>query len=324
MAPFLPLELLDAVFQFLSASDLARLSRSCSRYHPVARRLLYRHVAVAPVYKNLSLLLTLARKPDIARHVRSFSIELAGPDATVSHSYYRQLSIALSFMTELKSLNLSLDPSTTWVLQGVKAHSLTRFSSNFSLDHYVTRFLEHTHSLLELELGPPHAMHISSVPPFVPLLEQFSGPTQIAELIVPGRPVKSVQLTSGDLTESVVEQLAKSSVRIDVLSATSSLSAPRLLDLLSKHMRYLVYLRMMTICSVTEAPDVNYYDNVANGLASLPDLRAFEFSGMHWGTLNKTKMELEQAVWQAKPLDAAFAVDQSLEMEDYSEIFFGL
>ncbi|ESK97495.1 hypothetical protein Moror_17674 [Moniliophthora roreri MCA 2997] len=324
MAPVLPLELIDAISQFLPSSDLARLSQSCTRYHLVTRRLLYRHLALAPAYNNLGILITLAKKPDIARHVRSFSVELDAGTA-VLRPYYRNISIALSFMSELKSLNLSLDPSSTWVLQGVKTHSLTRFSSTFYLDHHVTRFLEHTRSLLELELGSPHATHVSSMPPFaVPHLEQFSGPALAAELIVPGRPVHSIQLTSGDLSENVVQQLAKSSASIAVLSGTSSLPLPRLLNLLSQHIQQLVYLRMMTICNVTEAPDADFYSTIADSLSSLPNLQAFELSGMHWGSLHKSDDGTKQAVWQAKPLSAEFTTDDMFEIEDDSETFFGL
>lgn len=227
-------------------------------------------------------------------------------------------------MTGLKSLNLTIDSGASWVLDGVTETScLRRFSSPFPLDHHVTRFLEHTNALVELELDSSHVL-VSTSPSLIPHLEVFSGTSAAAEILVPGRPVHTVQLNSGDLTESVVEQLARSSNSVSILMATTSLSAPRLLYSLSKHLQKIVYLRMMSISSVTELPDVDFYEQVAAGVSSLPDLRVFELAGMQWGFVNKREIEVsESTAWQTEALTSEFdAVEDSVT--DYSEVFFGL
>ena len=255
----LPAELLDNVSQFLQPPELARLARTCSRCLFPAQRSLYRELSISPASRNLSALLTVVNNPHIAPHIRSFSIELDS-GATVLQSYYQKLALALQGMTGLRSLRLSIDPGSSWVLEAVHSRSLTRFSSSFPLDHHVTRFFYSTPKLVELELDAPHDLDTStaSVPvELIPRLEQFSGSCQAAESIVPGRPVHSLHLSTGDLTENVMEQLGLSSSSISILMATSSISAPRLLHLLSRHMQDLVYLRLMTNCNMNDASDVD-------------------------------------------------------------------
>ncbi|KAF9263632.1 hypothetical protein L218DRAFT_959161 [Marasmius fiardii PR-910] len=325
----LPPELLDNVSQFLCPNDLAHLSRTCSQCLHPAQRALYRHLSISTASHNLTALLPIVKKPHLARHVRFFSIELDS-SATVLGSYYRSLSFALRLMTGLGSLHLSIDPNSSWVLDGVHPRSLTRFSSSFPLDHHVTQFLQGTPALIELELDSPHVTH---APPFpsnqiIPNLEQFSGSCQAAELIVPGRPVHSIQLNTGDLDENVVEQLALSFSNVAILMATSSLPVPRLLRLLSRHMRHLVYLRMMTTSTTDDAPnsDMNFYESVGEALSGLPDLQAFELCGMHWGSLKKhEEIDHEKPVWQAQPLSVSeFDIDATFDTENYSDLFLGL
>ncbi|KAG7097276.1 hypothetical protein E1B28_004642 [Marasmius oreades] len=326
----LPQELLDNVSQFLHPQDLARLLRTCSQCLYPAHRALYRHLSISSASHNLTALVTIVKKPHLARHVKSFSIELDS-GATVLRSYYRSLSFALGLMTGLGSLRLAIDPDSSWVLAGVHPASLTRFSSSFPLDHHVTEFLQGTPALIELELDSPHVFHtypFSSSLQILPNLEQFSGSCEAAEAIVPGRPVHSVQLSTGDVDENVVDQLALSSTNIVILMATSSLPAPRLLRLLSRRMQHLVYLRMMTTYTLNDVPngDVNFYESVGEALSDLPDLQAFELCGMHWGSLKKhEKDDHEKPVWQAQPLNVSeFSVDESFDTEIYSDLFLGL
>ncbi|KAL0580765.1 hypothetical protein V5O48_001230 [Marasmius crinis-equi] len=327
----LPAELLDNISQFLYPQDLARLARTCSRCLFPAQRFLYRDLSISPVFRNLDALPTIVKNPHLAPHIRSFSIELDS-GATVLQSYYRGLAFALKLMSQLRSLQLSIDPGCSWVLDGVHPRSLTRFACSFPLDLHVTRFLHSTPTLVELDLDSPHEVADTAMPSIgvelIPNLEQFSGSCHAAGSIVPGRPVHSVHLSTGDLTENVVEQLALSASGIAVLMATSSLPAPRLLHLLSRHMQPLVYLRLMTTCDLSEATDadIDFYGSVATALSGLPDLQAFELSGMHWGALKKQEEDNhEQTVWQATPLSSEFPVtSENIDTENYSDLFLGL
>lgn len=46
-----------------------------------------------------------------------------------------------------------------------------------------------------------------------------------------------------------------------------------------------------------------FYQNISNALTSLPNLRAFEISGMPWSSSLKTA---ENRVWQSQPLSTNF------------------
>ncbi|THV03319.1 hypothetical protein K435DRAFT_775003 [Dendrothele bispora CBS 962.96] len=315
----LPTELQDAVCDHLAPSHLAALSRSCSQFYAVAQRHLYRHVHITPAFHNLSVVLTLATKPHIARHVRSFSLSLAS-QSSVFQAYYRHLASALSHMTELSFLHLFVDPSASWVLQRSRATHLLTFACSFPFDSHVSAFLATAPGLLELEVGPSsspsshnddggahHHQHHSPTsidvsPSLIPHLEQFRGSSHIASSLVPNRPVHTVHLTSGDLTDQIVSRLAESSNRVSILGATiSSLPAP-LLQLLSERLPDLMYLRITTTYNFSDAPDVTFYRNVSNALGALTQLQAFELSGMHWGSLKNNENEMR--VWQSKPFNS--------------------
>jgi hypothetical protein len=61
-----------------------------------------------------------------------------------------------------------------------------------------------------------------------------------------------------------------------------------------------------------------FMDQVANALATLPDLTAFELSGMHWGS-SKPGMDGSKRVWQSAPL--VNTSNRSEDMAHDSEIF---
>lgn len=257
----LPPELLDAVSSHLFPADLSSLSQVCAYVSPVAQRLLYRHVSLSPAFHNLGVVITLAKKPAIARFVRSFSINLYS-NTPLFRAFYRHLALALESMTALTHLTLLIDSQASWVLPGAHARTFPRlihFACSFSFDSHVVNFLEKTDALLELEVDSmsPRSLITPALPvTFIPKLAHFAGSTHAAQAVVPGRPVESIHLSSGDLTESVVNSFAQSTATVTVLGAsTSSLPLP-LLQLFSKSIPHLVYLRMTTSYNFTEAPDV--------------------------------------------------------------------
>lgn len=59
-------------------------------------------------------------------------------------------------------------------------------------------------------------------------------------------------------------------------------------------------------------------DRVANALSALPDLTAFELSGMHWGS-SKRGDDGSKRVWQSTPLGTTFNPSDDVGVD--SEIF---
>ncbi|KAF9008695.1 hypothetical protein BDQ17DRAFT_1236270, partial [Cyathus striatus] len=318
----LPTELLEAVLHHVHPSDLAVLSTTSSLTYSVAQRLLYRHIRIDCLSRNLGIVITLSRRPHIARHVRSFSIRLYSY-SFLFKSFYRQLHTALSAMTELVSLDLFADSSSSWVLE-TPCHSsydrLVHFSSSFSLDRHVAHFLSKTSNLVDLQLdsGSPvdSCLPITLPPTSLPRLSEFAGPSDIAQAIVPGRPVETIHLTSGDMSLLAVEHLAKSTGRVVVLGASTSLLPVPLLVMLGQKMPHLVYLRMMTTYNFDGAPDTNFYHDIASALSSLHNLKAFELSGMHWGS--SAKDLIDGRVWQSEPFNSTIESAEHLSPDSES------
>ncbi|KAF9076413.1 hypothetical protein BDP27DRAFT_1313285 [Rhodocollybia butyracea] len=89
-------------------------------------------------------------------------------------------------------------------------------------------------------------------------------------------------------------------------------------------MQCLVHLRLMTTYSFHEAPDVNFYEDIAGALNAFPNLSTFELSGMHWGSHERNLDSESQRVWQ-NPLksESELSSDVLLDIDPYSDLFFG-
>ncbi|KAJ3841553.1 hypothetical protein EV361DRAFT_76173 [Lentinula raphanica] len=322
----LPLELLDAVCESLSPLDLAHLSYTCTSVHQSAQRQLYRHLSISSSRRNLSVVLTLARKPHLAHYVRSFSIELDIHCSTLLRPFYSQLSRALSGMAELSSLQLSIDSTASWVLAGIKLPRLVQFACPFPVDSYISNFLKHTPALLELEVDSTSYWHEPPIavlaPSSAPLLQHFVGSSRAAKAIVPSRPVQSVQLTAGDLTEEVVSRLSESTAGISIFSARTNSAPAILLQLLSQKLQCLVHIRLLTTYSYSETHYVTFYQHIAGALNAFPDLQTFELSGMHWGSEERKDSD-RQRVWQSQPFEFDLnSSPESLDIDPYSDLFY--
>ncbi|KAG6812648.1 hypothetical protein H0H92_001598 [Tricholoma furcatifolium] len=300
----LPAELIDAICQQACPPDLAALSRTNSFILPIAQRRLYRHLSIAFSSHNLQAVLTLADKPDLAQHVRTFSLRV--DSSSIFKSFLRLVATALSRMTELVQLELFIDPSASWILSNTRLTypHLLRFSSSFSFDQHVAEFLTKTEALLELEVDGTSSALDFPVPVLstrsIPQLSQFVGSSHVASAIVPGRPVQSIHLPSGDLSEDDVVTLANSTSHMVILSATTSSPPVLILESLARHMPSLGYLRLMTTCDFSEPPQPSFYEQIASALTSFSELKGFELAGLHWGSSPKGP-EGEERVWQSQP-----------------------
>jgi len=223
-------------------------------------------------------------------------------------------------MTEVISLELLVDPGASWVLLGTPHRVFPRLehlACSFPLDSHVVDFLGKTEALLQLEvdgISSPLSLPMPTLPNgSLPRLRGFKGSSHAAMAIIPGRPVESIQLNSGDLTQDDIATLAQSTAHVAILGATTNSLPVPLLQTLTHHLSHLVYLQIMTTYTFSEGPDATFYQHIANALTSLPKLRVFELSGMPWGSSLKTA-ENEGRVWQSQPLSSDFSTaDTSLD-----------
>ncbi|KAG5646418.1 hypothetical protein DXG03_003468 [Asterophora parasitica] len=301
----LPVELLDAICEPVRPVDLVSFARTSSSIYPSAQRLLYRHLSLSSHAQNLRAVFAIARKPELARHVRTFSLRL--DTSPVFGAFYRLLGVALSSMTELTSLDLFVDPTASWILSQTR-HAYPRllhFASSLPLDDHVAGFLRRTDALLELEIDGS-IMPISLPAPILPVaslprLSQFVGPSHVASAIVPGRPVESIHLPTGDLTVEDVISLANTTAHVVVFGATTSSLPILLLDALS------------------QPPKPSFYEQVATVLTSLPDLKGFELAGMQWGPTKKAT-QADGNVWQSQPTVGDIVDAEDVDLD--SDLFF--
>lgn len=256
----LPIELIDHLTAFVATADYVALSQVNTRFYHVVQRHLYRHVHVDDT--NTACVLTLGRKPHLARNVRTFAVRL-NPFSKPSllSSWYRQLHCAISHMSELTSLEMSIDQAASWVMQTPSDAAyprLRRFVSSFHLDDHVAHFLNKADALLDLEID---SLNTYSLPVVslranaIPLLQHFTGSSHAAQVIVPSRPVGHIHLNSGDLTEDVADSLAKSTAPILVLAAATSSHSVSLIGTLTRCMNHLMHLRIVTTYNFSDAPD---------------------------------------------------------------------
>ncbi|KAF9485385.1 hypothetical protein BDN70DRAFT_927630 [Pholiota conissans] len=301
----LPTELLDHIASFVPHRHLPALASASARLCHVAQRRLFRHIALDA--RTLRAVLVLARCPHLARHVRSFALRIP-PDAQLLRAFYLKLQRALSNMSALTDLDLSLDHAASWVLCTPHAPvfpRLARFASAFRLDAHVAEFLNKTPALRELEIdaATPDALRVLR-PDALPLLAQFTGASDAAQLLVPTRPVEHIHLISGDFTEELATTLARSAAPILVLAAATSSHSVSLIGTLTRCMDRLVHLRIVTTYNFEDAPDTSYFANVADALTSLPDLQSCEIWGVHWISSQKSLHD-ERKVWESESFNTA-------------------
>jgi hypothetical protein len=178
-------------------------------------------------------------------------------------------------MAQLTSLDIFLDHTASWVMHtqdDSTYHCLEHFASSFHIDHHLVHFLQKTNALLDLEVDslPPTTVIPSLGPNDLPKLSQFTGSSRAAQYVVPGRPVESIHINSGDLTEDVAGSLAKSTAHVLLLAAASSATTSHsvgLIGTLTQCMDHLVYLRIVTTINFSVPPDAvsiySYHTKVA-------------------------------------------------------------
>ncbi|RDX53180.1 hypothetical protein OH76DRAFT_1344084 [Lentinus brumalis] len=287
----LPAELLDAVLAPLTPAPpaLAAAARTCSALNPAATRLLYRHLSLSAYARNLSLIHLLAARPSLAGLVRTFSIHLDDAEPAFLPTY-TELQRALHLMTNLSSLALYVDASTSWILSPPEGESgqksgdattpgtpfhprLEHLTCNFPLDAHLASFLGQIPALISLTLSsfvadadpeshsghaPLTPKHVLIPPSHLPLLEAYTGPAHLLPTLA-SRPLK----------------------------ATLAIAFPNL----------------------------GFYSRIASTLETLDRLTVFELAGIHWQSRVKPsssedKPKAEEKEWISPPVTPRAALPE--------------
>ncbi|GBE79252.1 hypothetical protein SCP_0204490 [Sparassis crispa] len=333
----LPAELLDAICEPLSghSSSLAALARTCAALAPSATRVLYCSISVNAYARTLPAVLTLAARPSLAALVRCFSIILDdSTELPLFPAYYVQLRTALAYMHNLSHLDVLVPALASWVLappgsqpSPIYTH-LEYFACAFPLDSCTSAFLARTPALRALQLSAsPSPTPVLLPSTYIPLLSSYTGPASLLPLLS-SRPLTALHL-AGDLASEDVFSQAEASLaedehgpagaRVQVLSAITSGAPAEFLAALARAYPALVCLRVMTTCAFWDTPDMTCYTRIASILASLPNLAAFELSGMHWEARPKASSPGPEKEWISPPVTPRtaheLAADPALAVE---------
>jgi hypothetical protein len=346
----LPHELLDNVCSYLPATDLLTCTRSSSSLAHIAQRHLFRNVSLGATTKNPLIVLLLARNPRLARCVRTFQIRLE-PRSPVFRSFYDVLATALENMTGLTSLELHLRSCSSSVLRratwnpDVLYPRLRQFTCSLPFDANVVDFLSKAPNLDSLSLDHIPTPGDRPLTPFIPSvvvphLTQFAGPQHAALALVPGRPLTSIQLHDGDLTEDIAETLAGTTSTLLFFSASTSSPPLPILRSIRNSMNELMFLRLMNTQKFLDVPDrvsfprVNcaststdvftqtFFLEAADVLYDILNLTAFELCGMHWNSSKQKISETEERRIWTTPYEITFSPPTNSTEFDDSEPFF--
>ncbi|TDL29321.1 hypothetical protein BD410DRAFT_892640 [Rickenella mellea] len=317
----LPLDVFDAVCAFLDVSELLSLARATSRLSPFANRYLYRHLSINSPARAIRCLTTLAERPGLALCVRSFSLRL-DPTQPILRPFRLVLATAIRHMANIITLDLLLDPLTSCSLKDAVDDEtvydrLTSFVSNYSLDANVARFLRYTPSICDLQLGGyGTSPAINPLPiSFLPYLSLFIGSCEAVAVLAPGRPLESVHLHSGSLTDDVFVALSRSTGPVKVFGAFTTSLSPNLLSSLASNLPHIQHLRIMTMFhSSNHYRDEIFYSQAAQILGALPELMTAELAGIHLASLQKKHAAGVRSDWR----DKGFHADDSSNLDSYS------
>ncbi|KAI0316718.1 hypothetical protein OF83DRAFT_1084088 [Amylostereum chailletii] len=123
-----------------------------------------------------------------------------------------------------------------------------------------------------------------------------------ARKLVPGRPLQTVHLHDGDLSEDAVEWLARSTAPLSILGAVTSAPLVPFLSSLAPRLPHLAHLRILA--PFHDAPPLStnaFYDDVAAALDAMPALVDFELSGVHWAPSYRPCDHGPKRVWHSPP-----------------------
>lgn len=258
----LPVDVLDVLCQFIAESDLPAVARVNSRICPSAQRYLYRSLAFTSPAKAARCFKTLRRNPLLHRHVRELSLR-ADPYAPLLRSLVDLLGAVLADAQNLISLELVLPQCATNVFLAAEKKDtlyarLVNFSCNLPFSSALCSFLQRTPSVKVLQLSD-YSSAYSDLPDLpisaLPSLQAFTGSSDLATLLAPGRPLESVHLFSGELSQTIIDALSRSSSSIAIFGAFTTSLSPSILHCLAENLPHLHHLRIMTMYHTFNQPD---------------------------------------------------------------------
>lgn len=193
MGSYLPDSLTRQIISELSNSDLVNLSLT-KPFRLFAEEALYRSIPLFSSGKRLARFCkTITDRPSSARYVEAICIgEPTGCHDSASLPYL--ISAALTRMTEVRTLILCLESREHILLRFCQFSRLRVFSCVRVWDG-LPKFLAHHQTIERLIISGSEEKALYLPRAALPKLLHFTGSGSVAGTAIPGRPVRTIQLT---------------------------------------------------------------------------------------------------------------------------------
>ncbi|KAF8599308.1 hypothetical protein BDV93DRAFT_547020 [Ceratobasidium sp. AG-I] len=183
----LPVEITSLILARLGDDDLLQASLVNRLFHYESARILYRTIPRMAPRRSVKLICVLARSPELASLVKSYTISLKLADPV--GNLYRRLAKALSHMTNLHSLSFEVPGDKSWILQQCSAN-IRWFKTSLEFDDKLAKWVATKPQMHDLILTRTKTFPVQSSD--LPNLGIIFGTPQTVLSAVVGRPVKSV------------------------------------------------------------------------------------------------------------------------------------
>lgn len=231
------MEVLDEIFSYARNPTLARLALVCHMFQGAATRLLYRHIPPLSLALTTRCLETLASNPSLAAHTRTCEFgDAAFADASrkglLPWSFFEQLKRALHNMHRLTELTFLLNGPISHVLVGAPFR-LTKLTASCEFDATFVSFLAEQPGLRSAIFCGNFTPGVTLPADALPLLRRVAAAPLTLACVVPGRPIRDVELClvhpwslNREVLQTTIRIIAFSKGPLESLKIISHLSEP--------------------------------------------------------------------------------------------------
>ena len=189
----LPSELVHQIFLYTDTMSLVALSSVNHTVQSVSERILYRNIGSTSARNTVRCLKTLVSRPSLASNTRSYEIGDLEDDCDLLPSFFTLLSRALHGMTRLTELAILLDGPYSDILLGCPFR-LTKLTSALHWDDPFTKWVREQPELRIALFCGKYVVGTKINPQALPNLTRISASPLILAAVVPGRPIKEVEI----------------------------------------------------------------------------------------------------------------------------------
>jgi F-box-like len=230
-------EVLDEIFSYARNATLARLALVCSTFQGVATRLLYRHIPPLSLALTTRCLETLASNSSLAAHTRTCEIgDAAFADASrkglLPRSFFEHLKRALHNMYRLTELTFLLNGPISHVLVGAPFR-LTKVTASCEFDATFASWLTEQPGLRSAIFCGNFTPGVTLPADALPLLRRVAAAPLALACVVPGRPIRDIELClvhpwslNREVLQTTIRIVSFSKGPLDSLKVISHLSEP--------------------------------------------------------------------------------------------------